>query len=366
MTKSKYEMSSNMTRRKTSESQSNKKTAANVYFVPAYAQYAADRDVLVLETILAHRMYHFLSRFQMHDIVAVKSCENDPVQTSRYAHAFGHLLKKSGQSAFICNTSNRHLDIKSNGIVCVQNALDTHEFCERTVPFVVIDGIYGEHEISRKSDRRLEGDVYLAGELPNLDGLVSVCCFAQSGETNLCGSIVNLGQGLASKKGKIHQRTTSCPQVNVQKCYKCRRCVRACPVNAIAISDGHVVIDARKCIKCGKCVETAHYGGITYDWNATPEHYNEAVARHANGVLTVLEKEVVCVNIIVRDDGDERSFAGAMVSLDPVAVDCASIDFCESKQLLADQYVQRIKSLIDAAQSIGVGTDEYKVETVAY
>ena len=154
--------------------------------------------------------------------------------------------------------------------------------------------------------------------------------------------------------------------MNVQKCYTCPRCVRACPTNAIAISDGHIVIDSRKCIKCGKCVEIAHYGGIVHDWNATPEHYNEAVARHANAALTVLEKEVVCVNIIVRDDGEDRSFAGAMVSLDPVAVDCATIDFCESKQLLADEHIQQVKSLVDAAQSVGVGTVEYKLETVAY
>lgn len=345
---------------------SKQRITTKVYFVPAYAQYTADRDVLMLETILAHQRYHFLSRYKKHDIVGVKSCENYPLQTSRYAHAFVRLLKKNGQSAFICGTSNRHIDIECNGIDCLQDALETRKTGEEMIPFMAIDGIYGEHEISRKSDRCLAADVYLAGELPNLDGLVSVCCFAPSDDINPCGSIVNIGQGLASKKGKIHQRTTRCPQVNVQKCYTCRRCVRACPTHAIAISDGHAVIDSRKCIKCGNCVEIAHYGGIVHDWNATPEHCNDAVARHAKGALTVLEREVVCVNIMVRDDGDEISFAGAMVSLDPVAVDCATIDFCESNQLLADEHVQRIKSLVDAAQSAGVGTGEYKLETVAY
>ena len=124
------------------------------------------------------------------------------------------------------------------------------------------------------------------------------------------------------------------------------------------------MIDPRKCIKCGKCVETAHYGGITHDWDATPEHYNDAVARHARAVLTVLERAVVCVNIIVCDDG--RSFAGAMVSLDPVAIDCATIDFCENNQLLPDDHIQRVKRLVDIAQSAGVGTTDYKLETVAY
>jgi len=110
----------------------------------------------------------------------------------------------------------------------------------------------------------------------------------------------------------------------------------------------------------------AHYGGITHDWNATPEHYNDAVARHAKGALTVLENDLVCVNIIVCDDGDGGSFVGAMVSLDPVAVDCATIDYCESSQLLSDEYVQRLRRQIDAAQSVGIGIGEYRIETVAY
>jgi len=343
-----------------------KMAPTNVYFVPPSVQYATDRDVFALETILAHRTYKFVSRFRKHDVVGVKSCENFPMLTSRYVTAFVRLLKESGQAAFVCSTSNRHLDTKSNGIVSAQNALDGCESPGEIIPFMVLDGIYGEHEIARKHQRTLENDVYLAGELPNLDGAVSVCCFASSEDTTVCGSIVNLGQGLASKKGKIHQRTTRYPQVHVQKCYACRRCVRECPNHAIAIVDGHVAIDSRKCIKCGKCVEIAHYGGITYDWNATPEHYNKAVARHTKGVLAVLENKVVCVNIIMSGDSRGRLFSGAMVSLNPVAVDCATLDFCESHQLLPDESVERGRRQVHAAQSAGVGTIEYKVETVAY
>ncbi|MCF7973424.1 MAG: DUF362 domain-containing protein [Phycisphaerae bacterium] len=296
----------------------------------------------------------------------MKSCENFPAETLRYTGAFARLLNKNEQFAFLCNTSNQHLDYKSHGIVCAYRALDACAISGEYIPFMTLDGIYGEHEISRKNHRDLEADVYLAGELPNLDGVVSVCCFAPSMEMSVCGSIINLGQGLASKKGKIHQRTTSCPQVNVKKCYACRRCVRECPSHAIAIVDGHVAIDSRKCIKCGKCVEIAYYGGITYDWNATPEHYYESVARHAKGVLSVLAHKVVCVNIIMSGNGNGSSFSGAMVSLDPVAVDCATLDFCENHQLLPLESVQCGRGQVNAAHSAGVGNIKYKIQTVAY
>jgi len=343
----------------------NKMASTSVYFVPASVRYASDRDVFSLETILAHRRYPFLSRFRNQGVIAVKSCENFSVPALRYATAFIRLLKNNGQSAFLCGTSNSHMDYQSNGIVCAHDALDTCETAGEWVPFMALDGIYGEHEITRKSNQRLEAHVYLAGELPNLDGLISVSCFGPSAETNPCGSIVTLGQGLASKKGKIHQRTTDCPQVHVKKCYACRRCVRACPTHAISILDGHVVIDSRKCVKCGRCVEIAHYGGITHDWNATPDHYNRSVAKHAKAVLAVLDNRVTCVNIIKSDESQD-TFAGAMISQDPVAVDSATLDYCRNHELLQDGPIQQIKGLIDTANSAGAGTVRYTLETVAY
>lgn len=143
----------------------NRMASTSVYFVPASVRYASDRDVFSLETILAHRRYPFLSRVKKHGVVAVKSCENFPVPALRYATAFVRLLKKNGQSAFLCGTSNRHMDYKSNGILCAHDALDTSDTAGERVPFMALDGIYGEHEITRKSNQCLETHVYLAGDL---------------------------------------------------------------------------------------------------------------------------------------------------------------------------------------------------------
>ena len=75
---------------------------------------------------------------------------------------------------------------------------------------------------------------------------------------------------------------------------------------------------------------------------------------------------MVCINIVMREGGDIRSFTGGMASQDPVALDCATIDFCEGNHLLTDEQVQRIRSQIAAAESTGIGTGEYEMETVAY
>ena len=41
--------------------------------------------------------------------------------------------------------------------------------------------------------------------------------------------------------------------VITDKCIKCGGCIAACPVNAIEMKDGKVVIDPKKCISCGTC-----------------------------------------------------------------------------------------------------------------
>ena len=38
------------------------------------------------------------------------------------------------------------------------------------------------------------------------------------------------------------------------RCKKCIRCVKACPVDAISIVNGKVTIDNKRCINCGKCL----------------------------------------------------------------------------------------------------------------
>ena len=37
------------------------------------------------------------------------------------------------------------------------------------------------------------------------------------------------------------------------KCIKCGGCIPVCPVEAISMKDGKVVIDEKKCISCGSC-----------------------------------------------------------------------------------------------------------------
>lgn len=44
------------------------------------------------------------------------------------------------------------------------------------------------------------------------------------------------------------------------RCIKCGACIASCPVEAISMVNGKVVIDENKCISCGTCAAVCPVG----------------------------------------------------------------------------------------------------------
>jgi len=60
------------------------------------------------------------------------------------------------------------------------------------------------------------------------------------------------------------QRPGQVVYTNKAKCRDCYRCVRACPVKAIAVVDGQAFVDNDTCIACGTCIRECPQGAKTY------------------------------------------------------------------------------------------------------
>lgn len=43
--------------------------------------------------------------------------------------------------------------------------------------------------------------------------------------------------------------------VDVEKCNACESCVESCPLDAIAMVDGHAKVDEDTCGDCGACID---------------------------------------------------------------------------------------------------------------
>ena len=60
----------------------------------------------------------------------------------------------------------------------------------------------------------------------------------------------------AKKFGMLHpvETTNFIPKLNEEKCIKCGKCIKACPINCIKKIDGQIIIDDSICLGCGICV----------------------------------------------------------------------------------------------------------------
>ena len=86
-------------------------------------------------------------------------------------------------------------------------------------------------------------------------------------------------------------------QTDVEKCEGCETCVDRCQMEALAMSDDRVCLDADRCIGCGLCVTTCPTGVFTLKRKSeaeqvpVPKDVAALLIAHgqARGKLSVLE-----------------------------------------------------------------------------
>ena len=338
-----------------------------VYHLPAANPKEDYAESLV--NVLTYRAYRLFGVFLESQLVAIKaSCgesKEENARLAKYVEAAGRELKCKRVSVFMCDTTNRHKDISSNALKQIEEArCQCFEELRSLLSFFMLDGINGsyEHPIKPKA---LGGkkEVYLGGELPNLDGIFALTAPFAHGLCGVAGSLHNLGAGLASKRGKIKMHTLGKPRVKVERCFACKRCLKECPTKAIYMDGAHVAIEEDKCVDCGRCVEIARRCGISYAWNATSEHYMETMLEHAVGAIEMLKGKIIFANVVFDPNGCLKRI---FVSRDPVAVDAATLENAKTDAAFPKENLDAFKRQIDAAAKLGVGSKEREIVEVAY
>ncbi len=76
-------------------------------------------------------------------------------------------------------------------------------------------------------------------------------------------SVANFGENNPKKAGiRVVSRLFTERRYHVIVCDQCGACVEACPVGAIAMTDGVVRIDPDACTNCGACVQACEAGAL--------------------------------------------------------------------------------------------------------
>jgi uncharacterized Fe-S center protein len=187
----------------------------------------------------------------------------------------------------------------------------------------------------------------------------------------------------------MHQHFSTGPEITAENCTGCGSCVLACAAAALSLDDtGRIALDAERCVGCGGCFVACRHGALNVNWKIGVQEFLERMMEYTLAVLKTKRTPCLHVNFVmdVVPDCDCVGFTdapicpdiGVLASLDPVAVDQASMDLVSAAPALypsqlpfglppgrnkfraIHQHVPEAMGL-DYAEALGLGSREYEL-----
>ena len=318
------------------------------------------------------------------DLIAIKLHVGEPgIKTALppdVAAAVATCLRSRGARPFFTDTSVLYSGPRCNGAEHAEVAQNRgFTMAQAGAVFVPADGLKGNLERVVPIEGIHYREVGIATTFADADGVVVLSHSTGHLATGLGGTLKNLGMGCASRKGKLQQHSDTKPLIRRNKCTNCGLCVETCPEDAMVLDDdGVAVIDEARCIGCGECIAQCSSDAVGFNWDTASRKLQEKMVEHALGVIrgakgrlcyvlgvVNLTKDCDCLSanspIVAKD-------VGFAASLDPVALDQASMDLVQAveKTTLDKLAYTSLDGSVQLAyaEKLGLGTRKYELVEV--
>jgi uncharacterized Fe-S center protein len=262
-------------------------------------------------------------------------------------------------------------------------------------PVIIADGLKGaSQEVLPVAGGKHYTEAFIAADIANADLFVSVNHAKGHELAGFGGALKNIGMGSASKQGKMQQHVTTGPMLMLDKCKGCGACAGMCASQALALADGlegkgqKIQFDTSRCIGCGACFLACKHEGLAINWKTDVTAFLERMMEYAAAVLQPRAKPCLHISFVtnITPDCDCMGFSdacicpdvGILASLDPVAIDQASIDLINQAEPLWPSHLpkglkagdDKFRALrphlpehmgLDYAEALGLGTRQYEL-----
>jgi uncharacterized Fe-S center protein len=287
-------------------------------------------------------------------------------------------LKKRKAKVFMTDTNTLYLGNRSNSVEHLQLAAQ-HGFSLEAlgIPVIIADGLIGKESDEVEVNLKHIESAKIAGTFFHTDVLLCLSHFTGHILSGFGAAIKNLGMGCASRAGKLEQHSDVHPWVNPKVCTNCSVCMEYCPADAIEQVEGSARIIDGRCIGCGECLVVCKVGAVKMRWDGDALRVQEKMAEYAFAVLETVKRKAGFINYLVRITKDCDCMSkngkvlvpdlGIFASLDPVAVDKASVDLllkANKKDFLRDAIDVDWSAQLRHGEEIGLGSMSYELETI--
>jgi hypothetical protein len=305
-------------------------------------------------------------------------------------------LTKAGARPFLTDASTLYVGQRGEAVShAMQAALHGFDPLLLGAPVIIADGLKGASQKAVPvAGGRHFAEAYIAADIAAADLFVSVNHAKGHELAGFGGALKNIGMGSASKQGKMLQHVTTGPLVVLDKCKGCGACVGLCAAKALRLVDAlegkgqNILLDQSRCVGCGACFLACKHGGLVINWKTDVAAFLERMMEYAAAVLLPRAKPCLHISFVtnVTPDCDCMGFSdacicpdvGILASLDPVAIDQASVDLINQAEPLWPSHLpkglkagdDKLRALrphlppalgLDYAEALGLGTRAYEL-----
>jgi uncharacterized Fe-S center protein len=284
------------------------------------------------------------------------------------------LVKSYGGKPFVTDTNTLYTGRRSNAVDHLMMAYENGFSIENLgCPVIIGDGLVGENQVSVEDDAGQRA--HLCGLARRADLIIGITHCTGHLLTGYGGALKNIAMGLAGRGGKLDQHSGLRPEIVIAECQACGLCLIHCPAKAITLSHKKAVIDADKCYGCGECFAVCPNGAVRTDkWSAASDMVQSKLARYCSAILK--NRKACFINFAINvtkncdclGEAKENALAkdvGILASIDPVAVDVASIELINKqsgKDIFRDAWPSIDYNIqFREAAKLGVGDIKYEI-----
>ncbi|MEK7814000.1 MAG: DUF362 domain-containing protein [Candidatus Desantisbacteria bacterium] len=296
-------------------------------------------------------------------------------------------IKKRNANLFLTDTTSLYAGGRSYAVTHIETAL-SHGFAYPCInaPIIISDGLKGQDGVKVVIDKNHFKDVSIASGIYHADSMIVLTHFKGHVLSGFGGALKNIGMGCADKAGKYKMHLGATPMIKPELCKRCLLCVSSCPGKAISLTEQAPQVDSKHCLGCGQCFSFCKNGVFKINWDSTqPDTVIEKMVEFAYGALLNKDGRVFFINFLLNitpgcdclpfSDACIVPDIGIALSLDPVALDQASVDMVNQQHLSMDvHHEDKFLTLypqinwqrqLEYAQEIGLGRRDYELIMVS-
>jgi len=246
-------------------------------------------------------------------------------------------LKQKTENLFLIETNTLYREKRSNAVGHLHVA-SMHGYDIKTVgiPIIIADGLRGQNSKNVPIRGKHFENVKLAKGVCESDSIISLSHITGHCEAGFAGTIKNLGMGCAARSGKLLQHSKTLPEVTIEKCTSCGRCMKICPANAIGLKKKKAILVKERCIGCGECTVVCDSDAIAIKYDENAVNLQEKMVEYALGVKEAVNNKLCCINFLYsitkncdcmsKNESPIVPDIGIIGGSDPVSVDKATLD----------------------------------------